>query len=76
MVFGTTQTGKMAYAQACAIIHAAPLHAGMPPAMTQAQTKLLIWMLLSALAALLTYATFRGYLSPDFLLGFANTFSC
>lgn len=48
----------------------------MPPAMTQAQTKLLIWMLLSALAALLTYATFRGYLSPDFLLGFANTFSC
>lgn len=32
--------------------------------------------MLAVLAALLTYATFRGYLSPELLLGFANTFSC
>ncbi len=44
--------------------------------MTQTQKKMLVWMLLSILAALMTYATFRGYLSPDFLLGFANSFSC
>lgn len=44
--------------------------------MTLSRTKLLFWVLLSALAAAVTYATFRGYLSPDLLLGFANTFSC
>ena len=44
--------------------------------MTQIQNKLLGWILLAALAAALTYATFRGYLSPELLLGFANTFSC
>lgn len=44
--------------------------------MTATQTRILVWILLSALAALVTYASFRGYLSPDFLLGFANTFSC
>jgi hypothetical protein len=37
---------------------------------------MLVWLLLSALAALITYVAFRGYLSPDFLLGFANSFSC
>ena len=45
-------------------------------AMTQTQTKLLVWIVLATLAAMLTYATFRGYLSPELLLGFANTFSC
>ena len=45
-------------------------------AMTQTQTKLLLWIVLATLAAMLTYATFRGYLSPELLLGFANTFSC
>ncbi len=44
--------------------------------MTEAQKKMLVWIMLSMLAALMTYATFRGYLSPDFLLGFANSFSC
>lgn len=44
--------------------------------MTATQTRILVWILLSVLAALVAYATFRGYLSPDFLLGFANTFSC
>ena len=44
--------------------------------MVQNQNKLLVWILLAALAAALTLATFRGYLSPELLLGFANTFSC
>ena len=44
--------------------------------MNTIQRKMLVWLLLSVLAALVTYATFRGYLSPDFLLGFANSFSC
>ncbi len=38
--------------------------------------KILAWVLLSALAASMTYAIFRGYLNPDLLLGFANSFSC
>jgi hypothetical protein len=45
-------------------------------AMTQTQTKMLVWIVLATLAALMTYATFRGYLSPELLLGFANSFSC
>ena len=44
--------------------------------MTQSAIKLLVWMLLSALAAIVTYAAFRGYLGAEFLIGFANTFSC
>lgn len=44
--------------------------------MTQARTKMLVWIVLATLAAALAYATFRGYLSPELLLGFANTFSC
>jgi len=43
---------------------------------TAARTKMLIWLLLSALTASMTYLIFRGYLSPDLLLGFANSFSC
>jgi hypothetical protein len=44
--------------------------------MTAVRWKILVWALLSALAASMTYAIFRGYLTPDLLLGFANTFSC
>ena len=44
--------------------------------MTQTQTKSLVWIVLATLTAMLTYATFRGYLSPELLLGFANSFSC
>ena len=44
--------------------------------MTYLQKKTLMWMFISVLAALVTYVTFRGYLSADLLLGFANTFSC
>ena len=35
-----------------------------------------LWIVLGALAALLSYVAFRGYLSPDFLIGFANSFRC
>lgn len=44
--------------------------------MTQIQSKMLVWIVMAILAAGLTFATFRGYLSPELLLGFANTFSC
>lgn len=44
--------------------------------MNTARTKMLVWILLSALAAAMTYLIFRGYLNPDLLLGFANSFSC
>lgn len=44
--------------------------------MTAARKKILVWVMLSALAALMTYLIFLGYLNPDLLLGFANSFSC
>jgi hypothetical protein len=43
--------------------------------MTQAHTGL-IWSLLAAAAAALTYLTFRGYLTPELMLHFANAFYC
>lgn len=38
--------------------------------------KILIWLLLAALAAMVSYVGFRGYLNPDFLINFANSFAC
>ncbi len=38
--------------------------------------RLLIWVLLLALLAYSGYLSFRAYLSPEFLIGFANLFSC
>ena len=38
--------------------------------------KLLAWTVLALLAALLAWVVFRGYLSPELLLGFANSFGC
>ena len=43
--------------------------------MTQAR-KILIWMLLAALAAIVSYLGFRGYLSPELLINFSNSFYC
>lgn len=43
--------------------------------MTQTQ-KILGWTLLVALAALVSYFSFRGYLSPDMLFNFANSTYC
>ncbi len=36
----------------------------------------LLWLVLGALAALLTYIAFRGYLSPELLINFSNAFRC
>ena len=38
--------------------------------------RILLWLILAAAAAAVTYLAFRGYLSPELLLNFANTFSC
>jgi hypothetical protein len=35
-----------------------------------------MWLLIAVLAATLTYAAFRSYLSPELLIGFANGFLC
>jgi len=49
---------------------------GFQSVMTQTRRKMLVWIVLAILAAGLTFSTFRGYLSPELLLGFANNFSC
>ena len=38
--------------------------------------KALAWALLAILAGLLTYVSFRAYLSPALLLDFANQVTC
>lgn len=43
--------------------------------MTQSR-KFLAWALLAALAALISYLSFRGYLGAEFLIGFANSLYC
>ncbi len=44
--------------------------------MTQQARQLLVWILLGVVLAYLSYISFRAYLGPDFLIGFANIFSC
>ena len=43
--------------------------------MTQTR-KILVWTMLAALAALVAYFSFRGYLSADMLFYFGNSFYC
>lgn len=43
--------------------------------MTQTR-RMVVWAILSALAVLVSYLAFRGYLSPDLLLIFSNSFYC
>lgn len=43
--------------------------------MTQLQ-KIIVWMLLAALAVIITYLGFKGYLSPELLINFSNSFYC
>ena len=43
--------------------------------MTQSR-RILVWAMLAALAALVTYFTFRGYLSAELLFNFGNSFYC
>lgn len=35
-----------------------------------------MWTLLAALAALISYVSFRGYLGAEFLINFANSLYC
>lgn len=44
-------------------------------AVTQSR-KAMTWFVLAALAALVSYFSFRGYLAPEFLIGFANSLYC
>jgi hypothetical protein len=44
--------------------------------MTHQTRRMVMWMLLLALLAYVSYLSFRAYLSPEFLIGFANLFSC
>lgn len=43
--------------------------------MTQT-TRILMWLMLIALAALVTYFGFRGYVSADMLFNIGNSFYC
>ena len=43
--------------------------------MTQSR-RILVWAMLAALAALVTYFTSRGYLSAELLFNFGNSFYC
>jgi hypothetical protein len=43
--------------------------------MTQTR-RIVMWVLLALLAAIVSYAGFRGYLSPELLINFSNSFSC
>lgn len=44
--------------------------------MTTETRRLLMWLLLAGLLAAMTVLGFRGYLSPDFLIGYAASFMC
>ncbi len=43
--------------------------------MTQSR-RILVWVMLAALAALVTYFSFRAYLSAELLFNFGNSFYC
>lgn len=38
--------------------------------------RIMAWLVLSVFAALLAYFGFRGYLNPELLFHFANSFYC
>jgi len=44
--------------------------------MTFQTRQLLVWTLLLCLLGYIGYLSFRAYLDPAFLIGFANLFSC
>jgi hypothetical protein len=43
---------------------------------TTARKRAIVWLILAALAGLVTWLAFRGYFSPELLLNFSNAFSC
>ena len=38
--------------------------------------RIVMWLMLIVLAALVSYAGFRGYLSPEMMFNLANSFYC
>lgn len=44
--------------------------------MTLQPCRLFAWLLLLALLAYVSYLSFKAYLGPDFIIGFANQFLC
>jgi len=38
--------------------------------------RVLLWLILTVLAALVAYLGIRGYLSPELLFNFSNSFYC
>ncbi len=38
--------------------------------------RLLVWLFLASLLAYVSYLSFKAYLGPDFLIGYANMFAC
>ena len=38
--------------------------------------RLLVWLLLAGVLTYASYLSFKAYLNPDFLIGYANMFSC
>ena len=44
--------------------------------MTTDARRLIKWLIIAMLAAMASYLAFRGYLTPDMLINFANSFYC
>jgi len=44
--------------------------------MTRDARRVVKWLLIALLAAMASYVAFRGYLTPDMLMNFANSFYC
>ncbi len=38
--------------------------------------RILLWLMLTVLAALITYLGIRGHLTPELLFNFSNAFNC
>ena len=36
----------------------------------------IMWILLAALLTYVSYLSFKAYLNPEFLIGYANLFAC
>ena len=51
-------------------------HQGLVDIATPLKRRVLMWIVLSVLAALLGYFGFRGYLNPELLFHFANSLYC
>jgi hypothetical protein len=44
--------------------------------LSRSTSRAVIWLMIAILAAMVTYAAFRSYLSPELLIGLANGFLC